>query len=81
MSLSRRPARAVGQVVCLPGPPAPESPVSQRWTATSAAWVSLGMLAAPAAANTPPEAGFHDALIGAMTDRTLRKVTLQGRQL
>jgi hypothetical protein len=34
-----------------------------------------------AAANPLPKGDFHEALIGAMTDRTLRNVTLQGEQL
>jgi hypothetical protein len=43
--------------------------------------MTLMTAAPPATANTLPKAEFHDALIGAMTDRTLRNVTLQGEQL
>lgn len=58
-------------------------------TSSCRATVALAMLlpaallavASPAAANTLPKAEFHDALVGAMTDRTLRNVTLQGEQL
>ncbi len=43
----------------------------------------LGMLLLPllAAAQALPKAGFQEALVGAMTDRNLRNVTLQGEQL
>jgi len=46
--------------------------------------LSLAFFAAlplAAAANPLPKSDFHEALIGAMTDRTLRNVTLQGEQL
>lgn len=45
--------------------------------------VPMLLLALPALALAQPlpKAEFHDALIGAMTDRNLRNVTLQGEQL
>lgn len=54
-----------------------------RTSFRAGAWLLAAALGAPvpALAQALGKAAFHDALIGAMTDRNLRNVTLQGEQL